>query len=98
MKKQNHILYEYNSTLFAITFFTTRIINYSYYFFIKDDFNRKLELYNVGPYELGIINKYNIKRYNDNGKPLTYNKLTNKITDRENEKITYHKNRNYTIV
>jgi hypothetical protein len=56
LKKQNHILYEYNSTLFAITFFTTRIINYSYYFFIKDDFNRKLELYNVGPYELGIIN------------------------------------------
>ena len=35
---------------------------------------------------IGYINKYNIKRYNDNGKPLTYNKLTNKIIDHENKK------------
>ena len=35
---------------------------------------------------IGYINKYKIKRYNDNGKPLTYNKLKNKITDHANEK------------
>ena len=32
------------------------------------------------------LNKYHIKRYNDNGKPLTYNKLTNEIIDHENKK------------
>ena len=43
--------------------------------------------------------KYNIKRYTDFGKPLTYNKLRHIINDHENKKnINYHKNINYTIL
>ena len=42
--------------------------------------------------------KYNIKRYTDFGKPLTYNKLRHIVNDHTNKNINYHKNKRYTIL
>jgi hypothetical protein len=42
--------------------------------------------------------KYNIKRYTDFGKPLTYNKLRHIINDHTNKKHKLSQNKRYTIL
>ena len=44
------------------------------------------------------FDKYNIKRYTDNDKPLTYNKLHHIYIDHINRKQKLSENKTYTIV